>query len=255
MNNHKEYFAGAAGATGATGTTDDYTWQVNSDKTITITKYTQPLVTNSSSSGNNLIILIIPSVLNNLPVTIIGTNSFQNSTNFITVNIPATVKSIEDSAFMGCSYLQYVGYSPNCKISTIGPNAFKNTAINIAIIPSSVVNISDGAFDTIKLTSVKFLGNSPTFGTNSFNSQTPNGNGIIANGKTSTMDSSAVGKIYLYCFKDKIGFINPDKNKYELYSIPEMVLPFDTTTLNPVYPLILVVLIIVLLLYGAAKVF
>jgi hypothetical protein len=249
MNNHKEFFGQPTGVTG------DYTWQVNSDNTITITKYTQPSVTISSESGNNLITLVIPSVLNNLPVTIIGANSFQNSTNFITVNIPATVTSIKDSAFMGCSYLQYVGYSPNCKLSTIGPNAFNGTAIQIAIIPASVINISDGAFNVIKLNSVKFLGNRPYFDTDSFNSQTVNDNGTIANGTTATMDSDAAGKIYLYCFKDKTGFTNPNETKYELYIIPEMVFPLDSTTLNPVYPLILVVLIIVLLLYGAAKVF
>lgn len=251
-NNSKEYFDGQS-----TGVTDEYTWQVNSDNTITITKYS-PTSADVSPSGY---ILIIPSMLNNLPVTIIGDKSFQGNTNFVTVNIPDTVTSIGDSAFSDCSTLKYVAFSDNCQISNIGPSAFKNTSINLAYIPASVTNIGDNAFDTRLLNSVKFLGNRPTFNATgdpissyAFISQQDNGNGKDVDGGYLSKYKNC---IYLNIYKGAEGFGNPlpDTAKFTIYENPKMVLPPDNTEYNPIYLIILVVVILLILVYGAAKIF
>lgn len=231
MSNIIEYFD---------GTTNGYTWTTNTDNTITITKYTNPTTTTSNVSNISNVILNIPDTLGDKPVSIIGLGAFKNDTTFSSVVIPSTIKSIEDDAFSGCSNLKILSFYTNSTLTTIGKNAFLNTQISMPIIPASVNLIGDGAFNTTKLISVKFLGNSPSFTSNAFNSQTVNGNA------PNTPDAN---KIYLYYFKGKTGFTNPDNTKFILYVNDEMKLPPDITIRNPVYPLILIVLIICIILF------
>ena len=220
------------------GTTNGYTWISNDDNTVTIEKYTNPTTSTTSSLSN--IILTIPNTIDNKNIISIGPGAFENDTSFNSVIIPASVKTIDSNAFNGCSNLKIISFYSNSTLNNIGTAAFKNTKISMPIIPASVGVIGDGAFNTTKLISVKFLGNSPNFTSNAFNSQTLNGN---------ASNTSDANKIYLYYFKGKTGFTNPDNTKFILYENDEMKLPKDNTVHNPVYPLIAIILVILIILF------
>ena len=79
----------------------DYTYTTNNGA-VTISKYTGPGGTAA-----------IPSTINGLPVTSIGTNAFQNCTDLSSVTIPASVTSIGDLAFCSCTNLTAVYFQGN----------------------------------------------------------------------------------------------------------------------------------------------
>jgi len=97
--------------------------------TITITGYT--------GSGGGV---VIPSAINNLPVTNIEGGAFANCYNLTSVTIPNTVASIGEGAFENCINLTSV------------------------TIPDSVTNIGDEAFeDCTSLTSITVDANNPAY--------------------------------------------------------------------------------------------
>ena len=79
---------------------------------ITITKYT--------GTGGAV---TIPSTINNLPVTAIGTNAFASCATVTSVTIPNTVTNIGDYAFYSCTSLTSAPI-PN-SVTTIGNSAFQ----------------------------------------------------------------------------------------------------------------------------------
>jgi hypothetical protein len=263
MTNIKENFGSTQ-----VGTDGTYNWSVNSDGTLTITLYIPPpqsttttaTGTTNTSTGttttatgttaaakNNLIILNIPSTLNNNIVTILGPNSFQNANNFDTVNIPSSVTAIGDSAFMGCSNLKYFGLYSDTQLITIGPNAFNGTSIRTPTIPATVESIGDNAFKTTNLYSVTFLGNCPSFSNNAFTIENANTyNNTAANLSPGT-------KVIVYYFNDKTGFNSLNTTYFITVSVPEMFTPIDPTTHNPIWVILLIMIIIIIILYGAAK--
>jgi len=90
-------------------------YYVTDNSTISIIEYTGSDAT-----------VVIPELINFLPVTSIADSAFYNSTNLVTITIPNFVASIESEAFGDC--------------------------FNLAIIkiPGSVTNIGGGAFDGCK---------------------------------------------------------------------------------------------------------
>lgn len=74
-----------------------YQFEVNSDNTVTITKYT----------GKDEEV-IIPSEFDGKKVTAIGDNAFQGCTNLKTVTIPASVTVLRNCAFDDCPNLQSI---------------------------------------------------------------------------------------------------------------------------------------------------
>jgi uncharacterized repeat protein (TIGR03803 family) len=109
--------------------------------------------------------VIIPSVINGLPVTGIESNAFEESS-LTSVTIPDSVTSIGSDAFNDCSsltsatipgsitnFFEVFGYSPITSVTfdngatSIGEDMFlyDNSLTNITI-PNSVTNIGDGAF-------------------------------------------------------------------------------------------------------------
>ena len=66
----------------------DFTYTVNADNTVTITKYT--------GTGGNV---IIPSTINSIPVVGIGDYAFYGCTGLTSVTIPNSVTSIGSGAF------------------------------------------------------------------------------------------------------------------------------------------------------------
>ena len=87
----------------------------------------------------------IPSSFNGVPVTGFGT-SFRY-TGITSITIPDTVTKIEDTAFMGCTYLTSVSI-PN-SVTSIGMSAFYACQYLTALtIPNSVTTIGASAFQT-----------------------------------------------------------------------------------------------------------
>jgi len=122
----------------------------SSGGTITITKYT--------GTGGAV---AIPSTINNLPVTTIGTNAFASCATLTSVTIPNTVTTIGDYAFYSCTSLTSAAI-PN-SVTTIGNSTFQGCKnLTGVTIPNSVSSIGPFAFySCISLTSVT-IGNGVT---------------------------------------------------------------------------------------------
>jgi hypothetical protein len=99
-------------------------------------------ITGYTGSGD---VMTIPSTIIGLPVTSIGTNSFNNCTNLTNVTIPNSVTSIGDYAFSHCTSLTNVIIGNN--VTSIGDYAFSYcTSLTNVIIGNSVTSIGDYAF-------------------------------------------------------------------------------------------------------------
>ena len=98
--------------------------------------------------------VVIPAVINDLPVTAIGVSAFNAKTNLTSITIPSGVKDIGDSAFRGCTNLASVSIPDT--VTRIGSRAFRScTKLATINIPSSVSTIRFQAFwDCTSLTSI-----------------------------------------------------------------------------------------------------
>jgi len=105
--------------------------------------------------------VIIPSTIQNLPVTNIGKYAFDDFTNVNSVIIPDSVTHIEEQAFFGCLSLDDITIGNG--VTDIGEEAFYHCVFLTDItIPNSVKSIGKYAFfDCAHLTSVK-IGNGIT---------------------------------------------------------------------------------------------
>jgi len=124
--------------------------------TITITRYT-------GIDAN----VVIPSTIEGLPVTAIGTNAFFGS-NLTNVTIPNSVTSIGDDAFGGCLSLTKVTIGNG--VTSIGDAAFSHCdRLTDVTTPNSVTNIGASAFSWRGgLTKVFFDGKAPAVGQDAF---------------------------------------------------------------------------------------
>ncbi len=93
---------------------EDYRWGYTvTNGTVTITNYT--------GSGETM---AIPSRINGLPVTSVGTHAFFRSTSLTNVLIGNGVRTIGDSAFFGCAGLTNIAIPASVNI--IGEDAFRD---------------------------------------------------------------------------------------------------------------------------------
>ena len=116
----------------------DLTYKVNSDKTITITACNQSVTD-----------VTIPSEIDGLPVTIIGSNAFAFCSNLTNIIIPNSVKTIDSLAFNSCTSLTDIVISES--VTSIGAYTFQNcTGLTSVTIPKSVTSIGYYAFDSCK---------------------------------------------------------------------------------------------------------
>lgn len=89
--------------------------------------------------------LIIPAEIEGLPVTIIGSNAFENASELKSVTLPESVKTIGFKAFANCTQLTKINMPEN--LTEIGASAFMD-CISLADItlPNSLTAIGDNAF-------------------------------------------------------------------------------------------------------------
>lgn len=167
------------------GVADDngtWTYEINSDGTsITLTGTTDYPPSN----------LIIPKIIDDYNVTIIGTSAFSDQS-LISVSIPNTVVTIGESAFSynrftsllipesvitikkSAFYNSYDGETRlesltlGSNVVSIGESAFSNGDLTELSIPASVIEIQAYAFQSQKLVSVLFLGDRPEINRQAF---------------------------------------------------------------------------------------
>ncbi len=91
--------------------------------------------------------IVIPATYDNYPVKTIGHEAFYGRDSLISIDIPDSITTIEDSAFCLCKRLTSVSISENSNLKHIGFNAFAccENLLSI-IIPENVTLIDNGAF-------------------------------------------------------------------------------------------------------------
>lgn len=100
------------------------------------------IITGYSGPGGAV---VIPSEVNNVPVTSIGEDAFEYNDGLSSVTIPNTVTNIGDNAFYACYFLTNITI-PNGLIS-IGVNAFYACGgLTVVTVPDSVISIGAYAF-------------------------------------------------------------------------------------------------------------
>ena len=97
-------------------------------------------------------------------MTSIAANAFQNYTNLKSITIPASVESIGNYAFDGCSSLSEVIFADGSALTGIGNYAFRGCAeLRAFTIPAGVETLGTYVFQNCaKLGSVTFVGSSVT---------------------------------------------------------------------------------------------
>jgi hypothetical protein len=150
-----------------------FTWTTNNGS-INITGYT-------GTNGD----VTIPDMINGLPVSTIGTNSFFYCSGLTSVTIPHSVTSIGDWAFAHCFSLTSVTIGTN--VASIGSFAFGDCGLTNVTIPNSVTHIGGAAFiGCSSLTSVTIPDSVTNFdGESAFESCTSLTSVTIGNGVTS----------------------------------------------------------------------
>ena len=132
---------GPSGGPVAEGTVGGLTWTLAKTGTLTVSgRGAMPDGSAPWSAYNDQILEI---VIEN-GVTQVGSGAFQNCA-AMSAAIPASVKTIGDSAFYGCSGLISVTVSEG--VESVGSNAFRGcTALKSIALPASVGSVGDGAF-------------------------------------------------------------------------------------------------------------
>ena len=94
---------------------------------------------------------IIPST-----VTTIGRYAF-NSSRISSIEIPASVVTVEGSAFSNSARLQTVTFAPLSQLTSIGGYAFYGTELTSIVFPASLTRLSDSLFRyNTRITTVSF---------------------------------------------------------------------------------------------------
>ena len=134
----------------------DFTY-TSDGSSITITKYV-------GADG----IVIIPTRIEELPVTTIGARAFQGCSALTTVTIGGGVTNIGASTFQGCSGLTTVAIPDS--VTNIGASTFQDcSGLTTVAIPDSVTNIGASTFqDCSGLTTVTIPDSVTNIGTSAF---------------------------------------------------------------------------------------
>ena len=109
----------------------------------------------AGSQTNVVIPGVVPDAYGSLlyPVVAIGTNSFANQTNLVSVTIPVGVTNIRASAFANCTSLNKAVIPAT--VTSIGNSTFANCSVLASVkIPNSVTTIENRAFFASGLTNI-----------------------------------------------------------------------------------------------------
>ncbi len=98
--------------------------------------------------------LVIPAEIEGLPVTEIASSAFRLEKAIVSVSIPASVTTISEYAFSGCTSLQNVSFADGSQLESIGESSFYGTALQSITFPETLVSIGEGAFAYTHLQSV-----------------------------------------------------------------------------------------------------
>ena len=112
------------------------------------------------------IVVNIPSIYKNLPVTSIGDNAFDNwsyDRYILGVNVPKSITSIGDYAFNN-SGLNNITFEKGSKLDSIGAWAFSRCSLSSIDIPDSVTSIGEYAFDSCNISTIIIPKNVKTIG-------------------------------------------------------------------------------------------
>lgn len=134
----------------------NYTYIALEDNTAKITKY---------SSSEELLVLEIPSSIDDMTVTVIGENAFSDVQTIGAVTLPETITLVEKNAFKGSSITK--AYMHKCHALTeIQPFAFSECPNLVqATLPRSLETIGERAFHYCgKLRVVSFSGDVANIG-------------------------------------------------------------------------------------------
>ena len=125
--------------------TEDFSFYVNNDGLMIITKYT----------GDDEV-LEIPSALDGFAVSEIGDHSFCFCYGLVEVTIPSTVTALRASAFAFCGDLESVTIPSS--VTTIESEAFYDCySLKSIIIPASVTSIADEIFSDVSTELVLYV--------------------------------------------------------------------------------------------------
>lgn len=120
---------------------------------------------NAFNENEDLTTLTIPST-----ITSIGANAFKGLTDLKSVMIPSSVTSIGDYAFAGCTSLSsvYIASSADMPVS-IGNYAFYNcTSLTSAVLTANVQSVGDYCFYNSGITSITIPASMTSIGTAAF---------------------------------------------------------------------------------------
>lgn len=73
----------------------------------------------------------------------IDKKAFLENSNLRSINLPATLKMIGDSAFMGCTSLKEIRFASEPQLTTLGTVAFGYTALDSINLPESITQFED----------------------------------------------------------------------------------------------------------------
>jgi hypothetical protein len=130
-----------------------YNYSTNADGvSLTITRYTGPPWA-----------VTIPTNINGLTVTNIGTSAFYDLTNLTSINIPGSVTNIGQEAFEYCTDLTNATIDNG--VTSIGADAFEScTKLTSVTLPSTITSIGVYAFEYCsKLTNFMVETNNPAY--------------------------------------------------------------------------------------------
>ena len=105
-------------------------------------------------------IINIPSLYKDKPVEIIKDQAFANNYSLIGVNIPKSIKLIDEASFYNCGYLKTVIFEEESTLEAINRDAFMGCGLTSIIIPNSLKTIGIDAFSYSGLKTVTFEENS-----------------------------------------------------------------------------------------------
>ena len=117
----------------AGSTPEGFEYSISNNK-VTITAY-----------SGSAIAITIPSTIENMPVTAIGTYAFNNCTGLESINIPESVVSIEDFAFCNCRSLTDIEIPAS--VTELGSSVFYNcTSLTTIEIPDGIPSLGFSFF-------------------------------------------------------------------------------------------------------------